>query len=79
MTQTELRVGHEPRVGGKLSTLDRFLPVWIIAAMAAGLALGRLVPDLDLAMGSPCGPRDLAANRARVARHDVPGVGQGPL
>lgn len=52
MTQTELRVGHEPRVGGKLSTLDRFLPVWIIAAMAAGLALGRLVPDLDLAMGS---------------------------
>ncbi|MGY1826876.1 MULTISPECIES: ACR3 family arsenite efflux transporter [unclassified Blastococcus] len=31
----------------KLSTLDRFLPVWIIAAMALGLVLGRGVPGLD--------------------------------
>jgi ACR3 family arsenite transporter len=31
----------------KLSTLDRFLPVWIGAAMLAGLLLGRLVPGLD--------------------------------
>ena len=30
-----------------LSTLDRFLPVWIGVAMAAGLLLGRLIPDLD--------------------------------
>ncbi|WP_425413475.1 ACR3 family arsenite efflux transporter [Nonomuraea maritima] len=30
--------------------LDRFLPVWIIAAMGAGLLLGRLVPDLDAAL-----------------------------
>ncbi|WP_138733938.1 ACR3 family arsenite efflux transporter [Modestobacter excelsi] len=34
----------------RLSTLDRFLPVWIIAAMAAGLLLGRLVPGLDDAL-----------------------------
>ena len=31
----------------RLSTVDRYLPVWIIAAMAAGLLLGRLIPGLD--------------------------------
>ncbi len=30
----------------RLSTLDRFLPVWIVAAMALGLVLGRGVPGL---------------------------------
>ncbi|RBY78839.1 ACR3 family arsenite efflux transporter [Blastococcus sp. TF02A-26] len=34
----------------RLSTLDRFLPVWIIAAMALGLGLGRLIPGLDDAL-----------------------------
>ncbi|MGY2128607.1 ACR3 family arsenite efflux transporter [Blastococcus sp. SYSU DS0617] len=36
----------------KLSTLDRFLPVWIVAAMALGLALGRWVPGLDDALSA---------------------------
>ncbi|MFC4533091.1 ACR3 family arsenite efflux transporter [Sphaerisporangium dianthi] len=34
-------------VVGKLSTLDRFLAVWIIVAMALGLGLGRLIPGLN--------------------------------
>lgn len=34
----------------RLSMLDRFLPVWIGAAMVGGLALGRLVPGLDEAL-----------------------------
>lgn len=37
----------EPTVTAKLSTLDRYLPVWIGVAMAAGLLLGRSVPDLN--------------------------------
>ena len=44
-----------PRQGAvvaALSTLDRFLPVWIIAAMAVGLLLGRLVPGLGGALGA---------------------------
>ncbi len=31
----------------RLSRLDRFLPIWILSAMALGIALGRVVPDLD--------------------------------
>jgi arsenite transporter len=36
----------------RLSTLDRFLPLWIGAAMVLGLVLGRLVPGLDDALSS---------------------------
>lgn len=34
----------------QLSLLDRFLPVWILAAMALGIALGRIFPDLGAAL-----------------------------
>lgn len=40
----------EAAVVGRLSTLDRFLPVWIIAAMVLGLLLGRFIPGLDTAL-----------------------------
>ncbi len=31
----------------RLSLVDRFLPVWILTAMAVGLGLGRVMPDLN--------------------------------
>lgn len=39
-------------VFGKLSILDRFLPIWIFAAMAIGISLGNLFPDLGPALDS---------------------------
>lgn len=39
-------------VSGKLSTLDRFLPVWILLAMALGLGVGRLIPSLGQVVDS---------------------------
>jgi len=38
---------EEAAVLGRLSALDRFLPVWIIGAMILGLLLGRMVPGLQ--------------------------------
>ncbi|WHT16249.1 ACR3 family arsenite efflux transporter [Crossiella sp. CA-258035] len=40
----------EPGVPGKLSTVDRFLPVWILAAMLLGLGAGRALPGLNAAI-----------------------------
>nr|WBO79263.1 ACR3 family arsenite efflux transporter [Streptomyces sp. SBE_14.2] len=41
---------QEASVVAKLSTLDRYLAVWILLAMAVGLGLGRLVTGLDDAL-----------------------------
>jgi len=44
--------GSDNAVMQRLSTLDRFLPVWIGVAMVAGLLLGRWVTGLDDALAA---------------------------
>ncbi|GAA3999954.1 ACR3 family arsenite efflux transporter [Streptomyces marokkonensis] len=53
MTRAEAsaaNLGEDSSVVAKLSTLDRFLAVWILVAMAVGLGLGRAVPGLNDAL-----------------------------
>ena len=74
----------EPRlderdVAARLSTLDRFLPVWIGARHGRRAAARPVVPGLDDALGAVEVDGDLAADRPRPAGDDVPGAGQGPL
>ena len=57
--------GASGSVVRRLSPLDRFLPIWIFAAMALGLVLGRLFPQLGAAL-----------DRVKVAGVSVPiGIG----
>jgi ACR3 family arsenite transporter len=49
-TTPETGTDTEASVAKKLSTLDRYLAVWILAAMAVGLGLGRAIPGLNDAL-----------------------------
>ncbi|MGX1119197.1 ACR3 family arsenite transporter [Streptomyces ambofaciens] len=49
-TEAPTTTAEESSVVAKLSTLDRFLAVWILIAMAVGLGLGRAVPGMNDAL-----------------------------
>ncbi|MFG2569255.1 ACR3 family arsenite efflux transporter [Streptomyces sp. NPDC048567] len=42
--------GGDDSIVKKLSTLDRYLAVWILVAMAVGLGLGRVIPGMNDAL-----------------------------
>lgn len=51
MTSARAGLAEAPTaVARQLSTVDRLLPLWILSAMAGGLALGRLFPNLGAAL-----------------------------
>ena len=52
VSETRRQNARDGEVMRRLSTLDRFLPVWIGVAMFAGLLLGRLIPGLDDALAA---------------------------
>lgn len=59
------QVARSIPVGRRLSTLDRYLPLWIFIAMGLGLALGRAFPGLGAVL-----------DRVKVAGVSVPiGIG----
>jgi hypothetical protein len=50
MTASTAEHVAQDAVVGRLSTLDRYLPLWIALAMACGLGLGALIPGFDDAL-----------------------------
>ena len=43
---TRSKASSRPEMRAQLGTIDRFLPVWILASMVLGVLLGKVIPDL---------------------------------
>ena len=62
-------------VVARLSTVDRFLPLWIGLAMAAGLLLRRLIPGLASGLNAVSIHGTSLPIAVGLAADDVPGAG----
>jgi ACR3 family arsenite transporter len=52
MTADAATTEQATAMGGRLSTLDKYLPVWIGTAMLAGIALGQWIPAVGKALNA---------------------------
>ena len=71
--------GDRDAVVARLSTLDRFLPLWIALAMVAGVGLGHADPGVERLARRAADRHGQPPDRDRAAADDVPGPGEGPV
>lgn len=66
-------------VFSRLSVLDRFLPIWIFAAMAIGIGLGSIFPEIGPALDSVKLDTRFATDSNWLAVDDVSRTGEGQV